>query len=101
MEGSSNIVFKKFPQNTYIIRVESKFCFNYIFQYLTTKVTKINYSHYKWCEGDISNPLRISPEIELEFRNVNFYGRKTGGPAEKPPWQGREPTNSTHMKYPS
>jgi hypothetical protein len=42
-------------------------------------------------------------EIELEFRNVDFYGgRKTGGPGEKPSLQGREPTNnSTHMKYPS
>jgi hypothetical protein len=38
-------------------------------------------------------------KIELEFRNVDFFGeRKTGGPGEK----RREPTNnSTHMKYPS
>jgi hypothetical protein len=45
--------------------------------------------------------MRISPEIKLEFRIVDFYGgRKTGGPVEKPSWQGREPTNnSTHMKY--
>jgi hypothetical protein len=41
--------------------------------------------------------------IELEFRNVDFYGgRKTGEPGEKPWKQGRESTtNSTHMKYPS
>jgi hypothetical protein len=41
--------------------------------------------------------------IELEFRNVDFCGvRKIGESGEKPPWQGREPTNnSTHMKYPS
>jgi hypothetical protein len=41
--------------------------------------------------------------IELEFRNVDFYGgKKTGGPGEKPSKQGREPTtNSSHMKYPS
>jgi hypothetical protein len=41
--------------------------------------------------------------IELEFRNVDFYGgRKTGEPGEKPLWQGRESTtNTTHMKYPS
>jgi hypothetical protein len=34
---------------------------------------------------------------------IYFYGwRKTGGPREKPLWQGRESTNnSTHMKYPS
>jgi hypothetical protein len=40
--------------------------------------------------------------IELEFRNVDFYGgRKTGEPGEKPSKQGRESTtNSTHMKYP-
>jgi hypothetical protein len=40
----------------------------------------------------------VHSEIELEFRNVDFYGgRKTGGPGEKPSWQGREPTNnSTH-----
>jgi hypothetical protein len=45
--------------------------------------------------------VRISPKIELEFRNVDFYGgRKTGGPRERPLWQGREPTNnSTDMKY--
>jgi hypothetical protein len=47
--------------------------------------------------------MRISPKnkIELEFRNVDFYGgRKTGGPGESFSWQGREPTNnSTHMKY--
>jgi hypothetical protein len=29
--------------------------------------------------------MRISPKIELEFRNVDFYGgRKTGEPREKP-----------------
>jgi hypothetical protein len=41
--------------------------------------------------------------IELEFRNVDFYGgRKTGEPGEKPSKQVRESTaNSTHMKYPS
>jgi hypothetical protein len=28
----------------------------------------------------------------LEFRNVDFYGgRKTGGPGQKPSWQGKEP----------
>jgi hypothetical protein len=39
--------------------------------------------------------------VELKFGNVDFCrGRKTGGPGEKPSWQGREPTNnSTHMKY--
>jgi hypothetical protein len=36
----------------------------------------------------------VHSEIELEFRDVDFYGgRKTGGPGEKPSWQGREPTN--------
>jgi hypothetical protein len=41
--------------------------------------------------------------IELEFRNVDFYGgRKTGEPGEKPLKQGRESTtNSAHMKYQS
>jgi hypothetical protein len=35
--------------------------------------------------------------MELEFRNVDFYGgRKTGEPGEKPSKQGRESkTNST------
>jgi hypothetical protein len=34
----------------------------------------------------------VHSEIELEFRSVDFYGgRKTGGPGEKPLWQGREP----------
>jgi hypothetical protein len=37
--------------------------------------------------------------IELEFRNVDFYGgRKTEEPGEKPSKQGRESTtNSTHI----
>jgi hypothetical protein len=37
--------------------------------------------------------------IELEFRNVDFYGgRKTGEAGEKPSMQGRESTtNSTHI----
>jgi hypothetical protein len=37
--------------------------------------------------------------IELEFRNVDFYGgRKTGEPGEKPSKQGRQSTtNSTHI----
>jgi hypothetical protein len=36
--------------------------------------------------------------IELEFRNVDFYGgRKSGEPGEKPLNQGRESTNSTHI----
>ena len=37
--------------------------------------------------------------IELEFRNVDFWGgRKTGEPGEKPSELGREPTtNSTHI----
>jgi hypothetical protein len=45
--------------------------------------------------------MHVHSEIESEFRNVDFYGgRKTGGPGEKPLWQGREPkNNSTHMKY--
>jgi hypothetical protein len=39
---------------------------------------------------------RISPKIELEFRNVDFYGgRKTGGPRVRLSWQGREPTNNS------
>ena len=43
----------------------------------------------------------VAPEfpIELEFRNVDFWGgRKTGEPGEKPSELGREPTtNSTHL----
>jgi hypothetical protein len=37
-------------------------------------------------------------KIELELRNVDFYGgKKTGEPGEKPSKQGRESTNnSTH-----
>jgi hypothetical protein len=37
--------------------------------------------------------------IELEFRNVDFFGgKKTANPGEKPSKQGREsPTNSTHI----
>jgi hypothetical protein len=37
--------------------------------------------------------------IELEFRNVDFFGvRKSGEPGEKPSKQGRESTtNSTHI----
>jgi hypothetical protein len=36
--------------------------------------------------------------IELEFRNVDFCGkRKTGEPGEKPSKLGRESINSTHM----
>jgi hypothetical protein len=37
--------------------------------------------------------------IELEFRNIDFYGgRKLGELGQKPSKQGRESTtNSTHM----
>jgi hypothetical protein len=35
----------------------------------------------------------VHSEIELEFRNVDFYGgRITGVPGEKPSWLRREPT---------
>ena len=44
-------------------------------------------------------PVALEFQIELEFRNVSFWGgRKTGGPGEKPSEQGRElTTNSTHI----
>jgi hypothetical protein len=43
--------------------------------------------------------MYMHSEIELEFRNVDFYGgRKTREPGEKPLKQGRESTNnSTHV----
>jgi len=41
----------------------------------------------------------LHKQVELEFGNVGFYGRrKTGELGEKPSEQGREPTtNSTHI----
>ena len=44
-------------------------------------------------------PVALEFPIELEFRNVDFFGgRKTGESGEKPSEQGREPTkNSTHL----
>ena len=44
-------------------------------------------------------PVVLRFQIELEFGNVGFCGRrKTGEPGEKPLGAGREPTtNSTHM----
>ena len=44
-------------------------------------------------------PVALEFHVELEFRNVSFWGgRKTGEPGEKPSEQGRElTTNSTHI----
>jgi hypothetical protein len=42
--------------------------------------------------------MRISPEIELEFRIVDSYGgRKTRGPGEKNPCGKRENQQTTEM----
>ena len=50
-------------------------------------------------QSSTDKPVALEFPIELEFRNVGFWGgRKTGEPREKPSEQGREPTtNSIHI----